>query len=1363
MENMSGKLFGEYYVGLDIGTDSVGWAVTDENYQIVKAKGKSLWGIRLIDGADTAVERRTFRSTRRRLERRRQRIALLQELFAKEISKKDEDFFQRLKDSQLFEEDKKARQPYTLFADEHFTDREYHQLYPTIYHLRKALIDGEELEDVRLLYIALHHIIKNRGHFIFEGTVEAALSFTTVFDKFINVMKEEYEVEIPISAQEAVIKVLKNKEIKKEQKKSKLLELFGLSKKDKQFVAIVGLLVGNASKLSEVFMDATLEDLEKNKASFADGAYEDAYAALEEAIPEKAYILTIFKAIYDWTILADLLKDEASPEGIAEYLSYAKVNQYNKHKKDLANLKKVIRSIGRDTYYQMFINVDESTNYCAYVGTSKVKGKKTSVKRCNKEDFYAYVKNVLKKATVTSAEDEKMIESIIKEIEEETFLPLQVNKGNGVIPHQIHLVELEKILDQAEKKYAFLSERDENGISVKEKIRSLFLFKIPYYVGPLNDYHKEKGGNSWIVKRESIPITPWNFSKVVDIDASAEQFIKRMTNKCTYLVGEDVLPKNSLMYCEFMVLNELNNVKVKGELLPVSMKQLVFEKLFKKEKSVTRTKLYKCLKAEGYELVPEDITGIEDKFLASLQTYIYFNEKVFKGKMNEHRYILIAEEVINYCTLYGEDKKMLKRVVKNHFGEALSEEQIKAICSLRCTGWGRLSGKFLKGVQAVDIESGECFTIIGALKETQDNLMQLLSSRYTFMEEIEKQNVQVQSEITEITYDKLIQDLALSPVIKRVTWQTISILEELKKVLGKPPKKVFIEVAKEKKEKVRTMSRKDQLIKLYANCKDEEREWKKELETKSESDFRSIKLYLYYTQKGKCMYTGEDIKLSELADTNIYDRDHIYARSKTKDDSLDNLVLVKKIENSKKSNDLINPEIQHKMQPFWQSLRKAGFISQEKYNRLMRKTPLTPEELAGFINRQLVETRQSTKIIAALVKQTSPESEVVYVKANLVSDFRKNEIDGVKCRTINDYHHAKDAYLNIVVGNVYHTKFTSNPLMWLKKNATPEYSLNKMFEKDLFKGGQCIWKSGNEGTKTVVKGVLAKNNILYTRYAMCNKGAFFDQQIISPKKNPKVPIKLGMDMSKYGGYSGIVPAYFALVQSIDKHGKLQRTIESVPLYLEKDFKERPEAFIKYCEREYKLVSPQVILPCIKKNALLKINGFLMHLRGTTGTTGTQLTLQGAIQLCLNPEEERYVKKLEKYLARNLERTDKKANLSITEYDGLTEEENLKLYDRLVEKHEKTIYQYRPASQVKKLKDKRAVFENLCVEEQCIVLGEIFHLFQCKPISANLSLVGGGGSAGSIKINRNISNTKSAHLIYQSVTGLYEKEIDLLRI
>ena len=77
----------KYYVGLDIGTDSVGYAVTNEQYELCKYKGDAMWGVTLFDPAQLAVERRNFRVARRRLDRRQQRVALIQDLFAREIEK----------------------------------------------------------------------------------------------------------------------------------------------------------------------------------------------------------------------------------------------------------------------------------------------------------------------------------------------------------------------------------------------------------------------------------------------------------------------------------------------------------------------------------------------------------------------------------------------------------------------------------------------------------------------------------------------------------------------------------------------------------------------------------------------------------------------------------------------------------------------------------------------------------------------------------------------------------------------------------------------------------------------------------------------------------------------------------------------------------------------------------------------------------------------------------------------------------------------------------------------------------------------------------------------------------------------------
>ena len=49
---------GDYFIGLDIGTNSVGWAVVDENGDLCKFKGQNTWGSRLFEQAKSAADTR---------------------------------------------------------------------------------------------------------------------------------------------------------------------------------------------------------------------------------------------------------------------------------------------------------------------------------------------------------------------------------------------------------------------------------------------------------------------------------------------------------------------------------------------------------------------------------------------------------------------------------------------------------------------------------------------------------------------------------------------------------------------------------------------------------------------------------------------------------------------------------------------------------------------------------------------------------------------------------------------------------------------------------------------------------------------------------------------------------------------------------------------------------------------------------------------------------------------------------------------------------------------------------------------------------------------------------------------------------
>lgn len=1350
----------KYYLGLDIGTNSVGWAVTDPSYRLERFHKKDMWGIRLFEQADTAADRRVKRTNRRRLQRRHQRIQLLQELFAEEMAKVDGTFFLRLNESKLHLEDKSVQEKYPLFIEKGYTDINFYQEYPTIYHLRKDLMESDQPHDIRLVYLAIHHLLKYRGHFLIDGSLNSAKSFSTVFEQMMRSVQDGLKIDFTVSHPERVEEILRNRTMARSSK-SKLLEkefVIDPGEDDPKFLKTVvkqicTFIAGNKGDLKKVFRE-DLDELEKTGFKFSDPGFdEEILPDLENKIPDLLNVVQAMKAVYDWSVLVDILDGE-------EYLSFAKVKQFDEHKHNLHQLRQVMKKYcEKKTWVDFFDDPTGKSNYAAYIGHVKKNGKKYSVKRCSEEDFYKNLKGILGNIS-PNEEDTILINELKEKADAQILLPLQRSKDNGVVPHQVHQIELQMILERAETYLPFLKQRDDRGISVSEKILKIFEFRIPYYVGPLSDRHVENGANAWIVRKEAGRIYPWNYEEKIDLEKSNEAFIRRMTNKCTYLLGEDVLPKNSLLYQKFMVLNELNNLKIRGKGISVALKQQIYEDLFCSHTKVTGKKLLTYLRAhEDSELSSEDLSGFDQNFKASLSAQLDFEKQIFKEDFKKDSVKKIAEDIIRWKTIYGDDNRMVQNMVRQQYPEVFSEEQLKKLNRLHYSGWGNFCAKFLTGIEGIHKDTGQQFTILQALWETNCNLMQLLSKQYTFQNAIEECNALNAGEIKSVDYDSLVRDLYTSPANKRAIWQTIQITEEIKKVMKGVPDKIFIEMARgEEKEKKRTQSRKDRLMELYAACESDVREWTKELDRWNERDFNSMKLYLYYTQMGRCMYTGEPIDLDALMSGNSkWDRDHIYPQSKIKDDSIDNLVLVNKTENAKKSNGLLSLEVQKKQREFWKELLEGGFISKKKYDRLTRNSDFSEEELAGFISRQLVETRQSSKAVAELLKRIYPDSQIVYVKASLASQFRKNNLHMLKSRRVNDYHHAKDAYLNIVVGDVYDAKFTSNPIAWMKKNYKSNYSINRVFDYDVYRGTELVWKAidkdaNKQGSIEIVRKTMLQNNILNTEYTYCGKGQLFNETIAKKGAGASIALKKGLDPEKYGGYTSPNTAYFAFVEFDGKKGQRVKQILEIPVYVANRIPQDKNILIEYFENVKGLKNVKILREKIKKNALISVDGFPMRIRGVDEKN---ILFKGNVQLVLDREYEEIIRNIEKY-------NEKVEKFSINEkYDGFSHNSVNGLYDVFANKLNETVYKKRPANQGANLVKNRELFRNLVLEEKVKVVNEILTMLRCDiATTADLRLVNGGGYAGSMKVNKNTLGKSKLILINQSVTGLFENRIEL---
>lgn len=1338
-----------YYLGFDIGTDSVGYAVTDEAYSLLKYKGKAMWGVNLYDEAQLNTDRRGFRTSRRRLHRRQQRVAFLQEIMAHEIAKVDPRFYIRLQQSALYRDE--AGEAFSIFNDEGFTDQDYHRQYPTIHHLICELMMSKEPHDVRLIYLACAWLVAHRGHFLSEVSKENLSSLTNFYAVFHRlteyILLTDDSIVLPWNetSEEAFEAILQKKISVSRKYKELAAALFPNGKVPKQMdhfpynvEVFLKALCGSVVKASDLLNNDEYSEIK----SFSLGSEDDVLAEVMQGIGDHAELLLQMKAVYDWSVLVGVLNHYQT-------ISQAKVAVYEQHKTDLALLKKLIRKYLPKRYDEVFRQSD-SSNYLAYSYHSDGKTHSLPKKKANKQVFCDYIRKMFDKQAV-EPEDQADYEDMMSRLTAYSFLPKQKDGDNRVIPYQLYWYELDCILNNAQAYLPFLREK-ENGITAAEKILSIFEFRIPYYVGPLNS----KSPHAWVV-RSNEKIYPWNFSKVVDQDASEKAFIDHMLNRCSYLPDCTVQPKESLQYQRYMVLNEINNLRVDGELISVEAKQLIYTELYQVQKKITRRRLLDFMLSRGIMRKDQTVSGIDEELHSSLKSYHDFRKLLSSGTLNKDQ----AEAIIEHIT-YTEDKIRLKKWLSQQYPQ-LSQKDIDYISHLNYKDFGKLSGCLLNELEGMDKETGELTTILAAMWNTNLNFMELMSDRFTFSEIIRREQMNYYADHA-LTLDERLTEMRISNAVKRPILRALEIAREVEKALGTPPKKVFVEVTrggKEEQKGKRTKSRKEQILELYEKCDQEDiRLLRKQLEDmgeRADNMLRGDALFLYYMQLGRCLYTGESIRLESLH-SSVYDIDHIYPQSVVKDDSIhNNRVLVTKESNGQKSDTYpIDSAIRHKMYPFWSMLYDHGLMNDEKFRRLTRATPFSENERFGFINRQLTETSQSVKAVAELLKEYWPKTEVVYSKAQLASEFRKS-FDLLKSRTFNDLHHAKDAYLNIVTGNVYHMRFSKE---WFRIDQSYTVKASSLFSHPVICGGTTVWDGQNMLAK--VKKTCALNNAHMTCYSFLRHGGLFDQMPL-PAAPGLLPRKKNLPAEKYGGYNKPGVSFFLLVKyRVGK--KKDIMVMSVQLIDSKDVLLSEENALEYAKKRIAVILgkkvDEVSLPLglrpIKINTMLSLDGFRVVISGSA-SGGKTIIAQPFMPFSADQSIQTYMKRLEKLAEKAKENP---GYLYDAVYDKVTVEENIALYRLYLDKLKNTVFAKRVNNPLKTLEEGFDRFKALSAVEQAIALIAIHGVFGRIAGGCDLTLIGGAAhAAATVNFSSNISNwAKNYHsvtIVDSSTSGLWE--------
>ena len=1344
-----------YNLGLVLSDTGIGFAATkqDDLCKPVKYHGKPVIGIRKYDPAQTAEERRVKRSARRMNDREQERVKQIQLVFEKEIEKKDPVFFIRLNESNLIEEDRSIKTIHPLFNDQDYTDKEYYAEYPSIYHLRKELISNPGYHDIRLYYLAVSHIVKNIGHFLYHGGLRQAVSFSHALYEMLDSINEMLSYEIRVINETAMEMVLKDQKITKKERKLALKAYFSYSameneKSSKQTAAIdaiCGWLVGNVGNIQKVFPEESFDGLEKTSFKISDAAYEEKiYPVLQNEYPEYAVVVEKLKELYDWSVLEGILMGE-------QYLSYAKVKGYEKHKKNLSLLKRFIRKYLPDSYHDFFLSEGSSNpTYPNYIGTIHNRGKKTTAKKCSAEDFYKALHNIWKNVEPDD-EDKALYDEMTLEIDNCTLLPLERCRENRVIPYQLHEAELKMILENASRHFPFLKATDQYGTMI-DKILATATFRVPYYVGPLSS---RPGPNTWCVRKAEGKITAQNFEEKIDLAASNEQFIRRMTAKCSYLAGEDVLPKNSLLYASFTVLNELNILRVYGKPITVTLKQDIYRDLFCKQSHVTGKALVRYLQKTYPGIKLSDLGGFDKDLKSSLTAFLDF-QKIYGDHVYDHAEEI--EKIILWKTLYGFDNSMFLQMVERYYPGKFTAEQKKIMTSFSYKGWARLSKRFLIGFEGREKDTGKFYTVLKAMWDTNCNLSQILSKRFTFEQNRIKANHAFYGDVEEVTYENTFEDLYLPPANKRTGWQMYRIIDELTKLLGCPPSDVFLVSYRHSEEKKKTKSRKEQLLDLYKqkDIKNQYAAFLKEIQERPEDDFRDEKLYLYYLQLGRCMYTGNAIDLDSLLHNNHkWNRDHIYPQSKFFDDSLDNLVLVDATANKKKEDQLLPEHIRKERKEWWTFLNKQGFLSKKKYDRLMRATEFTDEELAGFLPSSSTDINYTNKVLSEVIARVF-KTKVHYVKANMISDFR-NAQHVYKDFVINNLSDAKDAYLAIVVGGVYAARFSDNPLEWIRKNKNSRYNvqLKKIMEYDVFdRNNRLVWsgiKRENLSLPVVLK-TLQKNEIFRTERVFYGHGAFYNEQLSKKSDGKLRPAKKGWDTSKYGGYDKAKTYALAWIRFLDAKGNRMKHLTTVPLYVEEESKARGglQHITRYLNSIPEYDQVEILMYPIPLNSLFLVDGFPCRIRGVSLA---QLVCKGTTELILDPKFTLPVRRMNRMV---MDVKSAKKKYPDPSRAGFEESMMIELYDELVKKSQCDRYKNRPASQTKVLLSGREKFLGSPFWEKAETLLNILVLFRSDVnTKADLRKIGGSQNAGGMNYSKNTLVKNSLILVNQSVTGMRE--------
>lgn len=494
--------------------------------------------------------------------------------------------------------------------------------------------------------------------------------------------------------------------------------------------------------------------------------------------------------------------------------------------------------------------------------------------------------------------------------------------------------------------------------------------------------------------------TPYGSYRMVDGVLKHVNLIDEMRGRCSVYPDEFRAPKQSYTAELFNLLNDLNNLTIKGEKITVEEKEKVVA--FVNEKgNITVKQLFKLLDAQEDEVTGFRIDKNEKPLITEFKGYSKVL-KVFK-KYNQQEVLedkSIVDQIIDICTkAKGIDER--KKDIKELYPQ-FDDDLIEGLASI-------------KGVSAYHSLSFKAMHMINKeMLTTEMNQMQVLHE----IDQYDKNRKSLKGKKNIEPDEKAI----LSPVAKRTHRETFKVINALRKKYGEFDS-IVIEMTRDKNSKEQVKRINDNQ-KRFKNENDQVDEIIKNVGIDPErvNGKTKMKVRLYLQQDCKTAYTQQDIDLHTLIfDDKAYEIDHIIPISVSLDDSLSNKVLASRLENQQKGN--LTPMMAYLKGKFTDgNLEKYKLFvnsnknfNHKKRSNLLDEQDITKEDVARkFINRNLVDTSYACRTVLNTLqhyfKDNEIDTKVHTIRGQSTNIFRKR-INLQKDREQDYFHHAIDALI----------------------------------------------------------------------------------------------------------------------------------------------------------------------------------------------------------------------------------------------------------------------------------------------------------------------------------------------------------------